>query len=972
MSGMKIVCCMLTRNNEASLAKAVRSVMPHLDDIVIVDTGSEDGSVQTARELGARVYEAEWNDHFGEARNISLKYADGADWVLVIDADEEFVWKGETDLKEWLASLARQTVVAFECRHYETKDDRMLAVTHVDRLFSPRHYRYEGGIHEKLVAACDGIKRLNAQCPFASFRHVGYSSEFHLAKSRRNMRILGRELQARPSDGRIHRYLAAELHHVGSYIECIEYANSALSLLAGSDAYSRAQAHYFKIMACLHLEQGLEAEQAIRASVEDLPSYPDPYAIQIEICYSERRWEEAYAWYRRWEREVARQTEFLPDHCGSRVDVIRRHGRIAAVKAKKIEETFGKEVREMKVAILIVHPQLEADREELLEHLSLRFKDMPYEIGLWSKPSFGKDAKNWPKRSRIRWVEEQRAEQAGAKFAAACRADILWIWHPNERLASEWDEETFAETIACGGDVLVRAYSDRLGCEWTERRIRVAANSGIADPGLSLSRGTAGIIVERPFVVSSDKRNAYREISLGAPPIQRMLVAFACQRYQEVLDMRQPPDGAEEWPTFQFYRILALINLGRTEEASECLYNAMEAELGSRETLDFVYLYGKLAANAEMDEMKREALGLLVDTLKANPVVHSKHVRTTESDWLSLIAELQWQTGDRLRALVSWRQGLESSGYTNERCVYRLAGAIYETHAAEGHDRISRAIMEAFPVDSPAAQSMLSPIFSYLNMPEWSALFARSREGSLTKQAETTRQSGWPLVSLILPVYNDTLYLFESIRAILAQTYLELELVVVDDGSDDDVAAIVRRFAHDSRVKYYRLEKNRGLPHALNYGLSKAEGSLMGWTSADNGVQPRWLERMVQTLAACPDASAVFSDYYHIDKDGLAIETKRLSAYRLNGLQNGGPSLLWKASAYRKSGGFDESLFGIEDRDFAIRLALVGRFVHLQEPLYYYRIHEGSLSSRIDSGFAGGWPRLHEKLKRKWLHLSFV
>jgi len=959
------------------VAEVIRSVKPHLDEIVVVDTGSADGSVRLARELGARVYETAWNNHFGEARNVALKYAEEADWVLVIDSDEQFVWQGEVGLREWLGALpSERTVVAFECLHYETKDARLLSATHVERLFSPKHYRYEGSIHERLVSVGAGGDRQNAQCRVASFRHSGYSSEFHPAKSARNLRLLRGELQARPSDGRIHRYLAAELYHAGQYSDSIRHANSAHGLLGDTDKYSRAQAHYYKIMACLQLGRSPEAELAARESIEELPSYTDPYAIQAEICFGERRWEEAFRWYERWERETERQTEFMPNHCVSLVDAFRRHRRIAAVKTKRFKETFGKEVREMKVALLIVHPQLERDREELLEHLSARFEGMTYEIGSWSKPSLdkaGKDVKMWLKQGGVRWVEGQGVEQAGARLAAASRADILWVWHANERLVSELDEATLAEAIARDGAVSIRAYSDRLGCQWTEGRIKLL-NSAERNPLLASSQVDAsseGIIVERPFIVSSDKRNAYREIADLTSPLQRLLNAFACQSYEEVLDMRQPPEGSEEWTTFRFYRILALISLGKMEEASENLYNALEADVGERDALDFIYLYGMLAANAEVDGMKREALGLLDDTLKSNPIVDTKHVRTTESDWLSLIAELQWQTGGRTQALVSWRHGLESSGYSNERCAYRLAEAIYETHRAEGPDQVSRAILEAFPVDSPAAQSLLSPVFSYLNMPEWSALFKLSHERSPAKEAAVA-ESGPPLVSLILPVYNDTDYLFESIRGILAQTYLNLELVVVDDGSDRDIAGVVRRFGHDIRVRYYRIEKNQGLPHALNYGLSKAKGSLLGWTSADNEVQPRWLERMVEAISAYPEASAVYSDYYHIDKDGLAIETKRLPAYRLNGLQNGGPSLLWRASAHRKSGGFDESLFGIEDRDFTIRLALAGKIVHLREPLYYYRIHEGSLSSKIDSGFAGGWSELHEKLKRKWLYLSFV
>ncbi|XID91171.1 glycosyltransferase [Paenibacillaceae bacterium WGS1546] len=968
---MKIICCMLTRNNEATLAAALRSVKPHVDDIVAVDTGSTDASARIARELGAHVHSFAWNDDFAEARNVSLAFAKEADWVLVIDSDEAFVWEGDVGLKEWIAAYpSRHAVIAFECRHYETGDSRLLSATHVERLFSPRHYRYEGRIHERLVAVGEEEEKRAELCPFASFRHYGYSSEFHEAKRFRNMALLRKELAERPFDGRTHRYIATELYHEGRYADSVRRADAALSLLADTDTYSRAQAHYYKIMACLYLGRKAEAERAIQASIGELPFYADPYGIRAEMRFGERRWEEACRWYDEWERRLERQSRIAPNHCISLADTFRRHRRLAAGKTRIGKETLGKEVHEMKVALLIVHPQLEMDREELLGHLAAKFKDMTYEVGLWSEPPLDKNEKGvkaWLRHGRARLAAGQSPAQAGSRLAAACQADILWIWHANERLITELDEGAIASAIARNGSVSVRAYSERLGCPWTESRIRLLKPAESRSASLpEADSASEGIVLERPLILPPDKQEAYLGLAERETPLQRLLTAFASQRYREALDMRLPPEGSAEWSSFQFYQILSAINLGRMEEASEKIYNAMEAEISERDARDFVYLYGKLAANVDMAEMKREALSLLDDTLRSNPPPETKHVRTTESDWLSLIAELQWQSGERKQALVSWRHGLESSGYANGRCAYRLAEAICETYKSEGSDRISRAILEAFPADSPAALSLLAPIFGYLNMEEWAALFALSPDRSAAKEPDS------PLVSLIMPVYNDTEYLFESIRGILSQTYLDLELIVVDDGSDEEVAAVVRRFAHDRRLRPYRLHANRGLPYALNYGLAKAKGALMGWTSADNEVQPRWLERMVRAISADPQASAVYSDYYHIDKDGLAIETKRLPAYRLNGLQNGGPSMLWRASALRKAGGFDESLFGIEDRDFTVRLALVGRMVHLNEPLYYYRIREGSLSSRIDSGFAGGWPELHEKLKRKWLYWSFI
>ncbi|QJD85499.1 glycosyltransferase family 2 protein [Cohnella herbarum] len=980
---MKITCCILVNNNESTLAGCIQSVRPHVDEVVVVDTGSTDSSVPMAYELGARVYFYPWSDDFSEARNFALKHAKESEWVLVVDSDEELLWECKLSFREWAASLqSKQTVIAFEFLHYEMSDSRLLSVTHSERFFDPASFSYIGRIHERLIPANENdVKRVEL-CPHAAFRHFGYSSEFHIEKNVRNTRSLLKELETNPAEGFTYRYLSTEYYHSGQYRDSIQYAKTALSLLAGTETYSRAQAHYYKMMSFLHLDNALEAKLAIEACLQEFPDYADPYGIAAEICFHEQCWDDAFRLYCEWEQKVDQRSGIMPNHCISLKDTFWRHKWIAASQSNKIKDGLRKEVQQMKVALLIVHPQLETDREDLLDHVAAKCVGMTYEIGLWSNRPLIKsenDVKSWLEQSNVRLAEGKELAQAGSSFAAKSNADILWIWYANERLVSDWNEDKMLEAISSNGAVTVRSYSERLGGQWAEQRIRLC-KSDDARVNRSVQQLAAGsekeldrslfaydgLVLERPFLIPADKQDAYMDIYKREAPLQRLLVAFSCHRYDEVLAMRQPSDESAEWAVFQFYKILASINLGLMEEASVKIYNAMEANLSEQDMLLFIYLYGKLALNADIDEMKREAITLLKNTLESNPIIETKHVLTAESDWLALIAELQWKLGERKAALVTWRHGLESSAYTNETCAYRLAEAIYEEYKPEGLDKVSRALLEVFNIQDSEAQSLLYPIFCYLNMQEWAVLFLRPREPSEVGGRES------PLVSILMPIYNDTAYLFESIRSILSQTYLGLELIVVDDGSDEDVAAIVRRFNYDSRLKYYRTAINRGLPNALNYGISKASGSLMGWTSADNMAHPRWLERMVETISAHPEASAIYSDYYHMDKNGLVIETKRMPAYKLNGLQNGGPSFLWRSSSLRKAGGFDESLFGIEDRDFTVRLALVGRIVQLQEPLYYYRIHEGSLSSKIETGSLGGWTELHGKLKRKWLYLSFV
>ncbi|CAH1223743.1 hypothetical protein PAECIP111893_05037 [Paenibacillus plantiphilus] len=979
---MKMVSYILVNNNEATLADAIRSVKGHADEVIVVDTGSTDNSVRIALDLGARVYYFAWNGNFSEARNYALHLVQEADWVLVIDSDEVFEWRASISLKEWAMELdPERTVAAFNCSHLESSNSRLLSVTHVERLFSPAFFYYAGTVHERLLPHNKMEKKEIRLCPCAGYRHYGYSSEYHEVKSSRNIGLLQQAVGSDPSDGFNYRYLASETYNAGYYADTIKYADTALHLLAAVDTYSRAQAHYYKTMALLQLRNNAEAELAAVAGMKELGDYPDLYAIAAEICFDAQRWEEACTRFNEWQQRLQNPAKLYPNHCISLAETFHRHQWIAANKTGNFKNTLRGEAQNMKVALLIVHPHLDNDWEELLSHIQSKFQGLSYEVGLWSKEQFGVKAKSIAEKAGVRYIKGKSLAEAEAALLNACNADLLWVWKANERISSALNEELLLAAFAHNGTVAIRSYSERLGHQWTESRIRMKPMPNKVVYSASQAEAAADvefqqepladrfIVVEKPLFIPVDKQREWVALLSEETSVQRLLAYFGCHRYSDVLAMDvSSKDAAAQLP-YQFYQVLSYMNLGMIEQASELIYTVLDAELEEQEQLDFIYLLGKLAVNAQIEEMKRETIELLQGTVQSNPLLETRLVLTEEPDWLALIAELQWQLGERKQAILSWRHALESAAYCNEGCAYRLAEAVYEEYKTEGFEAIARAILEIFNVDSPTAQSLLYPVYTYLNMPEWALLFQRFLAADTNN---TQNNDAAPLVSVILPIHNDTRYLVESIRSILSQTCLELELIIVDDGSDGEVRAIADRFKFDSRLSFYRLESNGGLPRALNYGISKAKGAYMAWTSADNYAHPRWLERMVQTISANPRASAVMSDYYHVDENGLVLETKRMPAYKLNGLQNGGPSLLWRTSSLKKTGGFDESLFGIEDRDFTIRLALAGNVHLLPEPLYYYRIHEDSLSSRIDAGSLGGWPELHEKLKRKWLCLSFV
>ncbi len=233
--------------------------------------------------------------------------------------------------------------------------------------------------------------------------------------------------------------------------------------------------------------------------------------------------------------------------------------------------------------------------------------------------------------------------------------------------------------------------------------------------------------------------------------------------------------------------------------------------------------------------------------------------------------------------------------------------------------------------------------------------------GNITERIEVPCEKG--LVSVVLPVYNGEKVLARSIDSVLNQSYRNLELIIVNDGSTDESLEIARRFAQrDSRVKIINQE-NQKLPTALSVGFRRAKGEFFTWTSADNIMLPDCIKVLVENLERKTDAAMVFGNMRLIDandkiKRGHFWFEKPLfsgnvcfpkTTDRLNTYAN---NTIGAAFMYRRSAAFileDYSRFktNLEDYDYWMRMNSLLKIEHIDEekPIYLYRIHSESLTS---------------------------
>lgn len=209
-----------------------------------------------------------------------------------------------------------------------------------------------------------------------------------------------------------------------------------------------------------------------------------------------------------------------------------------------------------------------------------------------------------------------------------------------------------------------------------------------------------------------------------------------------------------------------------------------------------------------------------------------------------------------------------------------------------------------------------------------------------------------PLVSIVLPTYNRAGRLPAAVASCLAQSYREIELIIVDDASPDNTPDVVSGLAGgDARIRPVRHDRNRKLPAALNTGFAMSRGRYLTWTSDDNAFRPDAIARMVATLEAEPSVGMVYADYTVIDDAGLPRRPIRAGDPLDIGTRNViGACFLYRREVYEAIGGYAEDLFLGEDYDYFLRIAARFPMRPLHEDLYLYREHGQSLTEMYTPG----------------------
>jgi glycosyltransferase involved in cell wall biosynthesis len=283
--GLTLSLCMIVKDEEAMLGRCLEAVRPAVDEIVVVDTGSTDATVQIAESFGARVLHHPWSGDFSAARNASFEAATG-DWVMYLDADEVLIADDVQRLRALTARTWREAFYLVETNHTGDLEDGT-AITHdALRVFRNRpEYRFDGRIHEQIAHRLPSYLPERLERTTVRVEHYGYLGAVRGAKDKvnRNLELLERQVADGADTPFLHFNLGSEHLACGDAQRALPAFARAWKAIAGDERirrYGFAPALGARYVKSLRLTGGLAEVSAVGDAV--LAAFPGFTDVVLE------------------------------------------------------------------------------------------------------------------------------------------------------------------------------------------------------------------------------------------------------------------------------------------------------------------------------------------------------------------------------------------------------------------------------------------------------------------------------------------------------------------------------------------------------------------------------------------------------------------------------------------------------------------------------------------------------------------
>ncbi|MBR5913816.1 MAG: glycosyltransferase family 2 protein [Selenomonadaceae bacterium] len=239
---MKISVCYIVKNEEKNLRQSLESLNNAADEIIVVDTGSTDKTLNVAENFGAKIFNETWQDDFSAPRNVALSHATG-DWIIFLDADEYFTEDTSKNIRiviEKFDKTKMNGLLTYLVNVDEDKDNQILDSTFLLRIFrNLRGLAYVGKIHEELRLNGKELTNLFALPPkFLTLIHTGYSDSLNKSKAKRNLKMLLSEIESTDEPQKFYGYIAQCYNGLDDFKKAKKYAKLDIEFGANRSTFS--------------------------------------------------------------------------------------------------------------------------------------------------------------------------------------------------------------------------------------------------------------------------------------------------------------------------------------------------------------------------------------------------------------------------------------------------------------------------------------------------------------------------------------------------------------------------------------------------------------------------------------------------------------------------------------------------------------------------------------------------------------
>lgn len=292
---MKISACIIAKNEENNIGKCLKSMQGNVDEIIVVDTGSTDRTIEVAKSYGAKVYSFIWQNDFSRAKNYALAQAKG-DWIIFLDADEYFTPDGMMNALKNIQKFQQSKVHGLICRIINIDEDHdnvemsSFANLRIFRNLPNLRYRYE--VHEELYNKTGTLDLCMLDHEIEIY-HTGYSSHIVESKLKRNLEIILTDIAKNGEQPRHYRYLLDCYHGLKEYDKAIKYAK--LHIASKRSSIANESTVYLKMLYSM-VESKVDKETItaeMKNAIKNFPNQPIFYAQYASFLLIHKEYDQA-------------------------------------------------------------------------------------------------------------------------------------------------------------------------------------------------------------------------------------------------------------------------------------------------------------------------------------------------------------------------------------------------------------------------------------------------------------------------------------------------------------------------------------------------------------------------------------------------------------------------------------------------------------------------------------------------------